>query len=96
MTSETVGTAAPEQPISSRLRSTDRMSNRQYHRNRQPRWWARIGSGDAAEWVEIGTIRGDQALDVVVPLPPGTSVHIGCGPRDNGIRETVETQAVQP
>ncbi len=81
----------------SKLTSTDRMSNSGYHANGQPTWWARIGKGDSATFLEIPKVRGDSKLDVEVDLPPGTIVYIGAGKGSNKtVRETVETTAIEP
>lgn len=76
---------------SSTLKSADRMSNSGYHRAGKPNWWARVGSGPEASWLRIGQVRGDQLLDVQVDVPPGTTVHIGCGRGRDQVRQTVET-----
>lgn len=80
-----------------RLQSSDRMSNRQWHAHREPMWWARIGSGNAARFLDIGRVRGDDTLDVAVDVPDGTTaVAIGVGPANRyGIRETVSVAADQ-
>lgn len=73
------------------------MSNTGYHANGKPNWWARIGSGVSATFVEIERVRGDRKLDVIVELPPGTVVSIGAGRGSHrAIRETVTTVAVLP
>lgn len=81
---------------SSHLRSSSRMSNTGYHQNGQPTWWARVGSGSDAQWIEIPWTRGDRHLDCVVDLPVGTVVHIGAGKGSRKtIRETVTTTAIE-
>lgn len=37
----------------SKLTTTDRMSNTGYHANGKPNWWARVGKGDAAAFLEM-------------------------------------------
>lgn len=73
-----------------RITTDRRMSNRGYHAAGQPTWWARIGTGASAKFVELPTVRGDTALSVVVDLPPGTAeVSVGAGKGTNGVRATV-------
>lgn len=69
------------------IKSTDRMSNRQYHQHNKPNWWMRCHG----EFVNGFRSRGDDYLNVEVDLPDdATEVQIGCGPRNRyGIRETV-------
>jgi hypothetical protein len=73
------------------LKSNGKMSNRQYHANGKPRWWARVGSGAGAEFLEIDDVRGDEYLDVVVEVDDDVKeISIGVGPRgSHGVRETV-------
>jgi hypothetical protein len=79
----------------SRLQSTDRMSNTGYHANGKPSWWARIGTGDDARFLQIPSVRGDRQLDCVVDVPSGTEVHIGAGRGSHKtIRQTVTTTEV--
>jgi hypothetical protein len=69
------------------------MSNTGYHQNGQPNWWARVGSGADARFLEIPRTRGDSRLCVMVDVPPGTVVHIGAGKGTyKTIRETVRTE----
>lgn len=75
----------------SRLKSTNRMSNTGYHANGKPNWWARIGSGNDAKFIEIPRVRGDEYLDCVVDLPAGTTVFIGAG---KGTHKTVREKLV--
>jgi len=79
--------------MASRIKSSDRMSNSGYHRSGKPCWWARIGSGKAAQWLKLGQVRGDQYLDVIVDVEPGTVVHVGVGRGRDGVRERVRTEA---
>lgn len=82
--------------MSSRIRTTNCMSNTGYHQNGKPTWWARIGNGDSAQWVSIPRVRGDRILDCVVDLPVGTTVHCGAGRGHyKTVRETVVTIAVE-
>ena len=75
------------------LRSDSSMSNRQYHAQGCPSWWARIGSGESAQFLEVGRNRGDRPLDVTVDVPDGTAqVHIGVGRGKHGVRETIECE----
>lgn len=68
------------------------MSKQQYRATGQPAWWARIGSGEDAEYLRLPLVRGDQYLDVTVDVPRGTrEITIGCGPNNEfGIREVVK------
>lgn len=77
--------------MKSRLKTTQRMSNTGFHANGKPRWWARTGGGDDATWITIPYVRGDDYLDCVVDVPPGTTVHCGAG---NGHRKTVRETVV--
>ncbi len=78
------------------LKSTTKMSNTGYHANGKPNWWARVGKGDDATWLEIPRTRGDAALECVVAVPPGTEVHIGAGKGSHKtVRETVVTAPVE-
>lgn len=75
------------------LRSSDRMSNTQYHKCGKPCWWARVGTGDNARFLKIPRVRGDVALDVEIDcdeesLPEGTVINFGVGNRDRGVRES--------
>ena len=80
---------------SSRLTTSSRMSNTGYHANGKPNWWARVGSGASAKWVEIPQVRGDRYLDCTVDLPPGTEVFCGAGKGAyKTVRETVVTEAL--
>lgn len=80
--------------MSSRILTTDRMSNTGYHANGKPTWWARIGSGNSVQWVNIPRVRGDSILDCVVDLPAGTTVFCGAGKGSHKtVRETVVTVA---
>ena len=67
------------------------MSNRQYHRTGCPRWWARIGKGDTAKFLDIPRTRGDDDLSCTVEVDDDVSrIYIGAGPNDkHGVRETV-------
>lgn len=68
------------------------MSNTGYHANGKPCWWARVGSGAAATFLEIPEVRGDQVLRCEVDLPPGTTVFCGAGKGTHKtVRETVVT-----
>lgn len=80
--------------MKSRLQSTVKMTNTGYYYNEKPRWWARIGTGPTARFIDIPYVRGDVLLDVEVDLPPGTQVHIGAGKGNvKTVRETVKTIA---
>lgn len=71
------------------------MSNTGYHQNGKPNWWARVGQGSDAEFLVIPKVRGDNELDVVVNVPPGTTVHIGAGKGSHKtIRQTVTTEPI--
>ena len=73
-----------------KIESSGRMSNRQYHANGKPNWWARVGSNDSVKWLEVGRVRGDDYLAVEVEVPDTTTeIHIGCGPKGHGKRETI-------
>lgn len=67
------------------------MSNRQYHLNGRPCWWARIGSGDSARFLDIPRTRGDEDLVCTVEVEDDVKViYIGVGPNNkNGVREKV-------
>lgn len=80
----------------SRLKTTDRMSNTGYHQNGKPTWWARVDTDDGAQFVKIPFTRGDNYLDAIVDLPPGTEVHCGAGKgRYKTVRQTVITTEVE-
>jgi hypothetical protein len=83
--------------MSSRIKSTSRMSNTGYHANDKPTWWARIGSGANVSFVTLPErTRGDAFLDAIVDLPVGTTVHIGAGKGSHKtVRETVVTVEVK-
>lgn len=82
--------------MKSRIKSSGSMSNTGYHQNGKPTWWARIGTGNSAEWLDVGHVRGDYQLDRIVDCPPGTKVYIGAGKGSHKtIRETVVTTEVQ-
>lgn len=74
-----------------RIKSSDRMHSKPYHFFGEPIWWARIGSGKNAVWLNIGRARGDKHLDVEVDVPDGTcEIVIGCGPSGrHGVRERI-------
>jgi hypothetical protein len=77
----------------SRLTTTDRMSNTGYHQNGKPTWWARVGTGDNAKFLQIPRVRGDSILDVEVDVPAGTKVFCGAGRGSHKtVRETVVTK----
>lgn len=79
----------------SRIATRQKMSNTGYHKNGRPTWWARTGSGDDAQFLDIPEVRGDRHLDCVVDLPPGTTVFCGAGRGTyKTVRETVVTRAV--
>jgi hypothetical protein len=78
-----------------RIQSAGRMSNRQYHAQGKPTWWARIGSGDDARFVTLPRIRGDEKLNVIVSLDAEDDLHIGVGKGDGGVRETVTPLALE-
>ena len=67
------------------------MSNRQYHAYGCPRWWARVGSGDNARFLDIPKVRGDNDLRCTVEVEDDVPViYIGVGPNNkHGVRETV-------
>jgi hypothetical protein len=74
------------------IRSTVRMSNTGYHQNGNPNWWARVGTGTNAKFLEISPTRGDEFLHVEVDVPAGTTVFIGAGKGAyKTVRETVKT-----
>lgn len=82
--------------MTSRLRSSDTMSNTGFHANGKPNWWARIGSGDTAKFLKIPQVRGDKPLDCEVDVPPGTTVHIGAGKGSyKTVRQTVVTEEIE-
>lgn len=66
-----------------------KISNSAWHRAGQPNWWARIGQGDSARFLEIGRIRGDKDLSVEVTVPAGSTIAYGVGPATGGRRYTV-------
>jgi hypothetical protein len=71
------------------------MSNTGYHENGKPTWWARIGEGADARFLEIPWTRGDKPLDCVVDVPPGTSVTCGAGKGTHKtVRQTVVTTEI--
>ena len=77
----------------SRLRTTERMSNTGYHQNGKPNWWARVGTGADAIFLAIPRVRGDEILDVIVDLPVGTVVVCGAGKGSHKtVRQTVRTE----
>jgi len=79
----------------SALKSSGRMSNTGYHQNGKPTWWARVGSGKDVAFLRVPWTRGDERLDCVVDVPPGTTVHIGAGKGSHKtIRETVVTTEI--
>jgi hypothetical protein len=72
------------------------MSNTGYHANGKPNWWARIGSGEGASFLSIPRVRGDENLDVVVDVGPGTVVFCGAGKGTyKTVRQTVTTEAIE-
>ncbi len=81
--------------MASLLKSNGRMSNTGYHANGKPNWWARIGSGDSARFLQIPRVRGDNHLECEVDVPSGTTVYIGVGKGSHKtIRETVTTEVI--
>lgn len=75
-----------------KLRTTARMSNTGYHANGKPNWWARVGAGESARFLQIPRVRGDQILECEVDVPPGTTVCCGAGKGHyKTVRETVVT-----
>jgi len=56
-----------------------------------PRWWARVGSGDNARFLDIPKVRGDNDLRCTVEVEDDvTVIYIGVGPNNkHGVRETV-------
>jgi hypothetical protein len=81
--------------MTSRLRTRKSMSNTGYHQNGKPTWWARIGEGETAKFIQIPWTRGDKRLDCVVDLPVGTTVVCGAGKGTyKTVRETVVTVPV--
>jgi len=82
--------------MQSRLKTTDRMSNKGYHANGKPTWWARVGAGGDAKFLQIPWTRGDDYLDCIVDVPPGTEVYCGAGKGSHKtVRQTVVTVAVE-
>ncbi len=82
--------------MKSRIVTKNRMSNTGYHQNGKPNWWARIGSGNSVQWVTIPRVRGDEPLDCIVDVPPGTTVCCGAGKGSyKTVRETIVTVAVE-
>jgi hypothetical protein len=80
----------------SQLTTTDRMSNTGYHANGKPNWWARVGSGESARFLDIPRTRGDHRLDCEVDVPPGTKVYCGAGKGNHKtVRQTVTTTAIE-
>jgi len=78
--------------MNSRIVTESRMSNTGYHLNSKPFWWARVGKGSGAYFIEIPRVRGDEILDCIVDLPPGTTVFCGAGRgQSKTVRETVVT-----
>ena len=81
--------------MSSIIRSRSSMSNTGYHQNGKPNWWARIGTGDSARFLDIPRVRGDSRLVCEVDVPAGTQVYIGAGKGNyKTIRETVTTEEI--
>lgn len=75
----------------SRIQSRTRLNSVQYHRQGEPKWWARVGQGESATYIKISPIRGDEHLHADVDLPPGTTVFLGIDNSD--ISETTTTIA---
>lgn len=77
-----------------RLKSDDRMSNRQYHAQGKPTWWARIGD----RFIDIPYTRGDDILDAVVVVERHPTqdqiIDYGCGSRSHGVRERMTVRSV--
>jgi len=67
------------------------MSNRQYHAYGKPTWWARVGSGESAQFLRIPRTRGDEDLSCTVEVDDDVKeIYIGVGPNNqHGVRETV-------
>ena len=67
------------------------MSNRQYHACGCPRWWARVGQGEHAQFLPIPRVRGDKDLDCTVEVDDGVDkIYIGAGPNNqHGVRYTI-------
>lgn len=90
----TVTTVTPA--TKSRLATKSRMSNTGYHQNHKPNWWARIGTGSNVQWLNIPRVRGDELLDCIVDVPPGTEIVCGAGKGSHKtVRETVVTVTVE-
>lgn len=80
----------------SRLQTTERMSNTGYHAHGKPTWWARVGKGDKARFLEVPWTRGDRCLDCIVDVEPGTEVACGAGKGNHKtVRQTVITTAIE-
>ena len=77
-------------PETSTAKSTQRMSNTQYHRWGKPKWWAKTpGTGN---FLDLPYTRADEYLLALLSVPPGTVIEIGAGPRSShGVRETITT-----
>ena len=55
-------------------------------------WWARIGSGPTARFLDLdGKHRADRKLMAIVDVPPGTEVVVGAGRGKDAVRLTVTT-----
>ena len=77
--------------------SSDRMSNSGWRRCGCPTWWARIGSGDDARFLEISRVAGDEYLRAYLDIPihptEEQELTIGCGKGRDGIRETLRIRS---
>jgi hypothetical protein len=74
-----------------RVKSTSKLSNRQWHAEGKPKWWAKVKEtkDDNGEFLRIGFNRGDEPLDVTISLNDirGKYLQIGVGKHPDGIRE---------
>lgn len=74
------------------IKSSDRMSNTQYHKAGKPTWWAYVKVNGETVWATFAKVRGDYHLDTEATIElPGDgeyTLFTGCGPKDRGIRES--------
>lgn len=65
--------------MQSRITSRGKLKNIQWKAQGRPAWWAYAGRADEANRLKIAVLRGDERLDCVVDVPPGTQVTVGVG-----------------
>jgi len=88
-----VGTIAAGSTV--KITSGARMSNRQYYRHGQVKWWARIGD----DFLKIPYTRGDYHVEFSYQIPSDAEgqieINIGAGKWLGGVREVI-TLALAP